>query len=163
MVELFRWWGETLINHNSIHEEINKRLNSRNACYHSVQNHLSSILLSKHINIKTYRTVIFLLFCMGVELGLLNRRRNIGWEGQGRWQVWGTGEVNTGFKCGGLRKRVQLGNLGIDGWINNKIYVQEVGVVDMDWIVLAEEKKRRRELGNALVKLQVQKDGEFLE
>jgi hypothetical protein len=41
-VEQFRYLGTTIINQNPIQEEIKKRLNSRNACYHSVQNLLSS-------------------------------------------------------------------------------------------------------------------------
>ena len=50
-------------------EEIKSRLRSGNACYHSVQNLLSSRLLSKNLKIKIYRTIIFLLFCMSVKLG----------------------------------------------------------------------------------------------
>jgi hypothetical protein len=41
-----------------IQEEIKRRLNSGNACYHSVQNLLSSRLLSKNIEIKIYKTII---------------------------------------------------------------------------------------------------------
>jgi len=50
--------GKTLTNQNSIQEEIKSRLKSGNACFHSVQNHLSSSLLSKNLNIKIYRTII---------------------------------------------------------------------------------------------------------
>ena len=46
-----------LTNRNSIHEEIKSRLKSRNACYHSVQNILSSTLLPKNIKIKTHRKI----------------------------------------------------------------------------------------------------------
>ena len=46
-VEQFNYLGITLTNKNSIHEEIKSRLKSENACYHSVQNSLSSSLLSK--------------------------------------------------------------------------------------------------------------------
>ena len=56
-------------NKNSIQEEIKSRLKLGNACYYSVQNVLSSSLLSKNLKIKIYRTIIFLLFCMGVKLG----------------------------------------------------------------------------------------------
>ena len=38
MVEEFQCLGTTLTNQNSIQEEIKSRLNSGNACYHSVQN-----------------------------------------------------------------------------------------------------------------------------
>jgi hypothetical protein len=69
-VEQFRYLGTTVTNLNSIQEEIKSRLKSRNACYHSVQDLVSYSLLSKDTNIKIYRTVIVLLFCMGVELGL---------------------------------------------------------------------------------------------
>jgi hypothetical protein len=41
--------GPTLTNQNSIREEIKNKLNLGNTCYHSVQNLLSSILLSKNI------------------------------------------------------------------------------------------------------------------
>ena len=47
-VEDFKCSGTTL-NKNSIQEEIKSRLNSGNACYHSVQNLLSFSLLSKNI------------------------------------------------------------------------------------------------------------------
>jgi F0F1-type ATP synthase delta subunit len=43
---------------NSIQEDIKSRLKSGNACYHSMQNLLSSSLLSKNIKIKIYRTII---------------------------------------------------------------------------------------------------------
>ena len=46
-VEDFKYLGTTLTNQNSIAEEIKSRLRSGNACYHSVQNILSSRLLSK--------------------------------------------------------------------------------------------------------------------
>jgi len=46
-VEEFRYLGTTLTNQNSIAEEIKSRLKSGNACYYSVQNLLSSRLLSK--------------------------------------------------------------------------------------------------------------------
>jgi hypothetical protein len=39
-------------NQNLIQEEIKRRLNSGNACYHSVQNLLSSPLLSKNLKIR---------------------------------------------------------------------------------------------------------------
>jgi hypothetical protein len=47
-VEEFKYLGTTLMNRNSLREEIKSRLKSGNACYHSVQNLLSSRLLSKN-------------------------------------------------------------------------------------------------------------------
>ena len=55
---------------NSIQEETKSRLKSGNACYHSVQNFLSSILLSKNIKIKKYRTTILPVVLYRCELGL---------------------------------------------------------------------------------------------
>ena len=68
-VEEFKYLGTTLTDQNSIQEENKNRLNLGNACYYSVQNLLSSSLLSENLNIKIYRTVIFLWFCMVVKPG----------------------------------------------------------------------------------------------
>ena len=46
-VEEFKYLGTTITDQNSIQEEIKSRLKLGNACYHSVQNLLSSRLLSK--------------------------------------------------------------------------------------------------------------------
>ena len=51
-VEEFKYFGTTLTNQNSIQKEIKSRLKSGNACYHSVQNLLSSSLLSKNLKIR---------------------------------------------------------------------------------------------------------------
>ena len=69
-MEGFKYLGTTLRNKSSIQEEMKSRLMSWNACYHSVQNLLSSSLLSKNLKIKIYRTIILPVFCMGVKLGL---------------------------------------------------------------------------------------------
>ena len=45
-VEVFKYLGMMLTNQNSIQKEIKSRLKLGNACYHSVQNLLSSSLLS---------------------------------------------------------------------------------------------------------------------
>jgi len=50
-VEAFAYLGTTLANQNSIQEEIKSRLKSGNACHHSVQNLLSSSLLSRNLKI----------------------------------------------------------------------------------------------------------------
>jgi len=56
--EGFKFWGTALTNQNSIAEEIKSRLKSGNACFHAVQNNLSSWLLSKYLKINIYRTII---------------------------------------------------------------------------------------------------------
>jgi hypothetical protein len=45
----FKYLGMTVANQTLTREDINGRLNSRNACYHSVQNLLSSSLLLKKV------------------------------------------------------------------------------------------------------------------
>ena len=54
-VDEFKYLGTTLTNQNSIAEEIKSRLKSGNACYHSVQNLLSSGLLSRNLKIKIWK------------------------------------------------------------------------------------------------------------
>ena len=57
-MEPFRRLGATLANQNYTQEEIKSKLKPGNACYHSVQNLLSSSLLSRNLKIKIYRTII---------------------------------------------------------------------------------------------------------
>ena len=73
-VERFKYLGTNFTNQISIQEEIKSRLKSGNACYHSVQNPLSSSLLSKNLKIKITRTVVFLLVLYGCETWSLTLR-----------------------------------------------------------------------------------------
>jgi len=66
-VEELKYLGITLTNKNSITEEIKSRLKSGNACYHSLQNILSSRSLSKNLKIKIYRTIILSVVLYGCE------------------------------------------------------------------------------------------------
>jgi len=70
-LEEFKYLGTTLTNQISITEEIKSRLRSGNACYHSVQNLLSSKMLSKNLKIKIYRTIILPVVLYGCEAWLL--------------------------------------------------------------------------------------------
>ena len=81
MVEEFRYLGTTLTHKNSIQEEINSRLKSGNACHYSVQNLLSSSLLSKNLNIKIYRTIILPIVLYGCETWSLTLREERRLEG----------------------------------------------------------------------------------
>jgi hypothetical protein len=73
-VATFKYLGMTLINHNDIHDEIKSRLNSGNACCYSVQNLLSSHLISKNLKIKIYKTVILPVVLYGCETWTLTLR-----------------------------------------------------------------------------------------
>jgi hypothetical protein len=61
-VEEFRYLVTTLTNQNSIQEELKSRLKSGNACCHSVQNVLSSNLLSKNIKMNVHRILNVVLY-----------------------------------------------------------------------------------------------------
>jgi sorting nexin-29 len=50
--------GTTVTNKNLIREEMRRRLNMGNARYHSVQNLLSSRLLSKNVKMRIYKSII---------------------------------------------------------------------------------------------------------
>jgi hypothetical protein len=74
----FKYLGATLTDQNCIHEEVRSRLNSGNACYHAVQNLLSSRLLSRNVKIKIYKTVILpvvLYWCETWSLTLREEHR----------------------------------------------------------------------------------------
>jgi hypothetical protein len=73
-VSQFTYLGPTVTNQNLIQEEIKRRVNSGNACYHSVQNLLSSRLLSKNVKIRIYKTIILPEVLYGCEIWCLTLR-----------------------------------------------------------------------------------------
>ena len=70
-VEEFKYLGTKLTNKNSFQEEIKRRLSLGN---YSVQNLLSSSLLSKKLKIKIYRTIILPVVLYGCETWSLTLR-----------------------------------------------------------------------------------------
>jgi hypothetical protein len=73
-VPKFKYLGMAVTNESLIHEEIKRRLNSGNDCYHSVQNLLSSRLLSKNVKIKIFKTVILPVVLYGCDTWSLTFR-----------------------------------------------------------------------------------------
>jgi hypothetical protein len=70
----FLYFGMTVSNQNLIHREIKGRLNSGNACYHSVQSLLSYCLISRNVKIRTYKTIIMPVVLCGCETWSLTLR-----------------------------------------------------------------------------------------
>jgi hypothetical protein len=70
----FRYLRTTITDRNLIQEEMRRKLNSANACYHSVQNILSCCLLSKNIKIRIHNTIIFPVVLYGCETWSLTLR-----------------------------------------------------------------------------------------
>jgi hypothetical protein len=73
-VTRFKYLGTTLTDQNCIQEEIKSRLNSGNACYHSVQSLLSSRLLPRNVKVKVYKTIILPVVLYGCETWSLTLR-----------------------------------------------------------------------------------------
>jgi hypothetical protein len=67
-VSLFRYLVTKVTNQNLIQEEIKRRLNSNNACYHSAQNLLSSRLLSKNIKVRISKIIILPVVLYGCKM-----------------------------------------------------------------------------------------------
>jgi hypothetical protein len=77
-VEDFKHLGTNLKNQNSIQEEIKSSLKSGNACFHAVQNLVSSSSLYKIFKSKIQRTIILPLVlhvCETWSLTLRGKRR----------------------------------------------------------------------------------------
>ena len=71
------------------------------------------------------------------------------------WRVWGRGETSTGFGWGNLKERDHLGDPGVDGRINIKMDLQEVGCGSMDWIELVQDRDRWWARVTAVITLRV--------
>jgi hypothetical protein len=71
----FKYMGVTVTNQNCICGGIKSRLNSRNACYRSNQNLLSSHLLSRNVKMRIYKTAVLPVALHGCQTSSLALRK----------------------------------------------------------------------------------------
>jgi hypothetical protein len=159
-VEEFKYLQTTQMNRNSIHEEIKGRLKSGNACYHSVQNPLSSRLLSKNTKISIYRTVVLHVVLYGCEnwsltlreeqrlrvfeTGVLRRifgpKRN---EETGEWRRLHNEELNDLYSSPNIIRVIKSRRMR---WVG---HVARMGGKIGAYRILVGRPERRRPLGRA--------------
>jgi hypothetical protein len=102
-VAQFKYLRKTVTNQKLILEEIKNRLNSGNACCLSVQNILSSRLLSKHVKMRIYKTIILPVVLYGCRTWSLTLGEKHGlrmFENRVLWRIFGLkrDEVTEGWR-----------------------------------------------------------------
>jgi hypothetical protein len=129
-VAKFKHLGLTLTNKNDIHNEIKSRLNSGNACYHSVQNLLSSYLISKELKIKMYKTVILPVLLYQCQTWSLTLRE------EHRLRVFENRVLRKIFGCKRKEDRswVKLHNYKLHGLYSSTNIVRVIKSRRMRWV-----------------------------
>jgi hypothetical protein len=100
----------TVTNENLIQEEIKRRLNFSNDCYHSVPNPLSSRVLSKNIIYKTIILPVVLYGCETSSLTLREEHRLRVFENRVLRRIFGTNRDEVTGDCRKLHNE-ELHNL----------------------------------------------------
>jgi hypothetical protein len=150
-VAKFKYLGMTLTKENDIHDEIKSRLNSGNTCYYSVQNLLSSRLISKNLKIKIYKTVILPVVLYGCETWSLTLGEACMGEGRGAYRVL-VGRPEGKRPLGRPRRR----------WEDNiKMDLRETGIDGANWIWLAQDRVQWRAFVNTVMHLWVPYESEI--
>ena len=86
-------------------------------------------------------------YCAGDK----TEKNELGWA----CGAYGGGEGVYRVLVGKPEGRSYWGDLGVDGWINIRMDLQEVGCGYMDWIGLAQDRDRWRKLVSAVMNLRV--------
>jgi hypothetical protein len=73
-VEKLKYFGTTLTDQHCMHEGIRSRLNSGNACYHSVQSLLSYRHQSRNLKVNIYKIIILPVVLCGCKTWSLTLR-----------------------------------------------------------------------------------------
>ncbi|PNF16896.1 hypothetical protein B7P43_G04720 [Cryptotermes secundus] len=155
-VAQFRYLGTTIINQNLIQKEIKRRMNSSNACYHSVQNLLSPRLLSKNIKIRIYKSIILPAIVYGCGTWSLtlreeHRLRVMRWAGH----VARMGETTAYRILVGKPEVKRPQGRPRRRWVDNiRMDLREIWD-GMDWINLAQDRDQWRALVNTVMNLRV--------
>jgi hypothetical protein len=127
----FKYLGATLTDQNYIYEEIRSRLNSGTACYHAVQNLLSSHLLSRSVKIRIYKTIILpvvLYGCETLSLTLREEHRLRVFENRVLKRIFGPKRDEV---TGGWRK---LLNEELHGLYSSPIIVRVIKARRLRWV-----------------------------
>jgi hypothetical protein len=66
-VAKFKYLGATLTDQNCMQEEIKRKLNLVNACFHLLRRLLSSCLLCRNVKVKIHKTIILPVVLYGCE------------------------------------------------------------------------------------------------
>jgi hypothetical protein len=123
-VAKFSYPDTTLTDQNCMHKEIKSRVNSGNACYHSVQSLLSSRLLPRNLKVKIYKTIILPVVLYGCEIWSLTLReehrlrvfensalrRIFGPkrdEVTGEWRQWHNGELQNLYSSPDIIRQIK--------------------------------------------------------
>jgi hypothetical protein len=162
-VSQFNYFGTTVTNQNLIQEEIKRRLNSCYACYHSVQNLLSSRLLSKNVKVRIYKTIILPVVLYGCETWSLtvreehklrvfeNRRRRIFGPQRdgvtGGWRKLYNEELHNLYSSSSIIRIIKSRRMSWAG------HVARMGEKRSVYRLLAEKPEGRRPLGSPIRKL----------
>jgi len=136
---MFGYMRNNLINENYFQEEINGRFNSGNACYHSVQNLLSSSFLSKNLKIKICKTINLPAVLYGCEtwsLTLRDERRLRVLENRLLRRIFGLKRDEV------TKKDRKLNNEEINVLLTNIIRVTKTRRVRLKWHVARTDESR---------------------